>query len=86
MEPMSLLAWIIVGAIAGWLASHVIASPFGLIGTILVGMLGAVVGGWLFREFGETGTTGLTVWSILVASVGALVLLFVLCAVRQNKL
>jgi uncharacterized membrane protein YeaQ/YmgE (transglycosylase-associated protein family) len=81
MEPMSLLAWIVVGLIAGWLASQVVASRFGVIGDTIVGMIGALIGGFLFNEFGETGTTGLNIWSIFVAFVGAVVLLVLIRAV-----
>jgi uncharacterized membrane protein YeaQ/YmgE (transglycosylase-associated protein family) len=78
MEPMGLLAWIVVGLIAGWLASQVVASRFGVVGDTLVGMVGALIGGFLFVQFGSTGTTGFSVWSIFVAFVGAVVLLVVI--------
>lgn len=61
MEPMGLLAWIVVGLIAGWLASQVIPSRFGVIGDTVVGMLGAFIGGFLFEQFGTTGTTGFNI-------------------------
>lgn len=86
MEPMSLLAWIVVGLIAGLLASQVVSSPFGIIGDTLVGMVGALLGGWLFEQFGSTGTTGFTLWSVLVAFVGAVVLLVLLRAVKTRSL
>jgi len=87
MEPMGLLAWIVVGLIAGWLASQVVASRFGIIGDTLVGMVGALIGGFLFIEFGSTGTTGFSIWSIFVAFVGAVVLLVVIRAFsRQGAL
>ncbi len=85
MEPMGLLAWIVVGLIAGWLASQVIPSRFGIVGDTVIGMLGALAGGFLFEEFGESGTTGLNIWSIFVAFVGAVVLLFLIRAVSNNK-
>lgn len=75
MEPMGLLAWIVVGLIAGWLASQVIPSRFGVIGDTVVGMLGAFIGGFLFEQFGTTGTTGFNIWSLFVAFTGAVVLL-----------
>ena len=75
MEPMSLLAWIVVGLIAGWLASQVVPSRFGVIGDTIIGMLGALVGGFLFEQFGSTGTTGFNIWSLFVAFTGAVVLL-----------
>ena len=86
MEPMGLLAWIVVGIIAGWLASKVMPSSFGLIGDTIVGMIGALVGGFIFDAFGESGATGINIWSIFVAFVGAVVLLFVIRAVSGDKM
>jgi len=85
MEPMSLLAWIVVGLIAGWLASQVVPSRFGVIGDTIIGMLGALVGGFLFEEFGSTGTTGLNIWSLFVAFVGAVVLLVLIRALSGQR-
>ena len=85
MEPMSLLVLLVIGAIAGWMAAQVIGSPFGLIGNAIVGAFGALVGTLLFEAFGEPGTTGLSIWSIVVAFVGALVLLVILRAVRTGR-
>lgn len=76
MEPMGLIAWIVVGAIAGWLASMVVPSGLGLIGDIIVGVAGGFIGGFLFHAIGEVGMTGFSIWSIFVAFVGAVVLLF----------
>ena len=84
MEPMGLLAWIVVGLIAGWLASQVVPSRFGVIGDTLIGMLGALVGGFLFEELGSTGTTGFSIWSVFVAFVGAVVLLLVIRAFSRQ--
>jgi uncharacterized membrane protein YeaQ/YmgE (transglycosylase-associated protein family) len=86
MEPMSLLAWIVVGLIAGWLASQVVASRFGVVGDTIIGMLGALVGGFLFEEFGSTGTTGFSIWSVFVAFVGAVVLLVLIRAFNGRRL
>jgi uncharacterized membrane protein YeaQ/YmgE (transglycosylase-associated protein family) len=80
MEPMGLLAWVVVGLIAGWLASKVVPSRFGIIGDTLIGMVGALIGGFLFEEFGSTGTTGFSIWSIVVSFVGAVVLLVLIRA------
>jgi uncharacterized membrane protein YeaQ/YmgE (transglycosylase-associated protein family) len=85
MEPMSLLAWIVVGLIAGWLASQVVASRYGIIGDTVIGMVGALVGGFLFEQFGSTGTTGLSIWSIFVAFVGAVVLLVLIRAFSGRR-
>lgn len=85
MEPMSLLAWIVVGLIAGWLASQVVPSRFGVIGDTIIGMLGALVGGFLFNQFGATGTTGFSIWSVFVAFIGAVVLLVLIRAFSGQR-
>ena len=79
---MSILAWIIVGIIAGWLARKVIpgAGPAGLLGDLVIGVVGAVVGGWIFGYFGHSGATGVNIGSLVVAFVGAVVVLWL---VRQ---
>jgi uncharacterized membrane protein YeaQ/YmgE (transglycosylase-associated protein family) len=85
MEPMGLLAWIVVGLIAGWLASQVVASRYGMIGDTVIGMVGALLGGFLFEQFGSTGTTGFNIWSVFVAFVGAVVLLILIRAVSGQR-
>lgn len=85
MEPMGLLAWIVVGLIAGWLASQVVPSRFGVIGDTVVGMVGALIGGVLFEQVGSTGTTGFSIWSVFVAFVGAVVLLVVIRAFNGHR-
>jgi uncharacterized membrane protein YeaQ/YmgE (transglycosylase-associated protein family) len=74
---MSILAWIVVGIIAGWLARMVIRGegPAGILGDMVIGIVGAVVGGWIFNAFGHPGATGVNIGSIIVAFVGALVVL-----------
>jgi uncharacterized membrane protein YeaQ/YmgE (transglycosylase-associated protein family) len=76
---MGILAWIIVGLIAGLLAKLVIPGddPGGIIITILIGIAGAFVGGFVFSIFGGSGMTGFNLWSILVATVGAIILLLI---------
>ena len=85
MEPMGLLAWIVVGLIAGWLASKVIPSRLGTIGDTIVGMVGALIGGVLFNAAGVVGTTGFSIWSVFVAFVGAVVLLVLIRAFSRNQ-
>ena len=74
---MSILAWIVVGIIAGWLARMVIRGegPAGILGDLVIGVVGAVVGGWIFNAFGHPGATGVNIGSIIVAFVGAVVVL-----------
>ncbi len=83
MEP---LTWIVVGAIAGWLAGVVMGgSAFGLIGDIIIGIIGALVGGWLASTFFHTpgAISGFNLTTIGVAFLGALVVLFVVRAARR---
>ena len=83
---MSLLAWIVVGLIAGWLASMVVnRRGEGAILDILLGVVGAFVGGYLFRYFGHTGVSGINLHSILVAAVGAIILLVVYHAIFRRR-
>ena len=73
---MSVLAWIILGIIAGFIASKIVeGTGQGLLRDMVLGVAGAVAGGWLFRTFGEPGVTGLNIWSILVSIIGAVVVL-----------
>ena len=74
---MGILAFIVVGLIAGLLARLVMPArgPLGLIVTALMGIAGAFVGGFLVQLLGGAGVTGINVWSILVATLGAVVLL-----------
>lgn len=85
MEPMGLLAWIVVGLIAGWLASQVIPSRLGIVGDTVIGMIGALAGGLLFEELGSSGATGFNIWSIFVAFVGAVILLFLIRAINGRS-
>lgn len=80
---MNILLWIVLGAVAGWLASLVMKSQQGLLLDIVVGIVGALLGGWIFGMFGAAGVTGFNFYSLLVAFVGAVVLLAILRAVRR---
>jgi uncharacterized membrane protein YeaQ/YmgE (transglycosylase-associated protein family) len=81
---MSFLAWIVLGLVSGFIASKLVnKSGEGLILDILLGVIGAVVGGWLFGKFGEAGVTGLNLYSILVAVVGSIVVLVVYHVIRR---
>ena len=75
---MSVLAWIVLGLIAGFIASKIVnRAGEGVLLDIVLGIIGAVVGGWLFRMFGAAGVTGLNIYSMLVAIVGAVVVLVI---------
>ncbi len=79
---MELLWFILIGLIAGWLASAIVGGGFGVLGDIVVGIVGSFIGGYLFRTFGFSSGGG-TLGSIIVATVGAIVLLLVLRLVRR---
>ncbi len=73
---MSIAAWIVLGLIAGFVASKLVnKTGEGPLMDIALGIVGAVAGGWLFNQFGETGVTGLDIRSLAVAVFGAVVLL-----------
>jgi uncharacterized membrane protein YeaQ/YmgE (transglycosylase-associated protein family) len=81
---MSWLAWIVLGLLAGFIGSKLVNKQGeGLILDILLGIVGAVVGGWLFRTFGASGVTGLNLYSLVVAVVGAVAVLVAYHAVRR---
>ena len=81
---MSIFAWIILGLVAGYIGSKIVNKRGeGLIRDIILGILGAIVGGWLFRTLGASGVTGLNIYSLVVAVIGAIVVLLVYHAVRR---
>jgi uncharacterized membrane protein YeaQ/YmgE (transglycosylase-associated protein family) len=83
---MSILAWLVLGLISGFIASKVVnKSGEGMVLDIVLGIIGAFVGGWLFNTFGQAGVTGLNLYSMLVAVVGAIVVLVVYHAVFGRR-
>jgi uncharacterized membrane protein YeaQ/YmgE (transglycosylase-associated protein family) len=83
---MSFIAWIVLGLIAGFIGSKLVnKSGEGMLMDIILGIVGAVVGGWLFQAFGMPGVTGLNLYSILVAVVGAAVFLIVYHALTRRR-
>jgi uncharacterized membrane protein YeaQ/YmgE (transglycosylase-associated protein family) len=83
---MGILAWIVLGAIAGFLANMIVGGHEGLIGTILLGIVGAVVGGWLAGTFLKLkDPTGINVESIVISVIGAIIVLFVFRAVVGRR-
>jgi len=80
---MSILAWIVVGIIGGFVGSMVVNKRGeGMLGDLLLGVVGAVLGGWLFNQFGHSTVTGINLYSILVSAVGAIVVLVLVHAIR----
>jgi uncharacterized membrane protein YeaQ/YmgE (transglycosylase-associated protein family) len=81
---MSIIGWIILGLVAGFIASKIVNKEGeGFFLDIVLGVIGAVIGGWLFGVFGATGVTGFNLYSMFVAIVGAIVVLVVYHGVRR---
>lgn len=82
-----ILGAIIIGGLAGWIASKMMGTDasMGVVANVVVGVIGAVVGNLLLPVFGVSGTTGFSIWSFVVALVGALVLLFVVSLFTRRR-
>ena len=87
MDLMSIIIWVIVGALAGWIASMIMKTDaqMGAIANIVVGIIGAFIGGWVVGLFGAAPVPGqLQISSILTAILGAVILLFLIRLVRRS--
>jgi uncharacterized membrane protein YeaQ/YmgE (transglycosylase-associated protein family) len=84
---MGIISWIVLGGIAGWLASIITKrnNQMGCITNIIAGVIGAAVGGWVFSLFGGQGVTGFNLPSLLVAFVGAVIVLAVVNLIFGRK-
>jgi uncharacterized membrane protein YeaQ/YmgE (transglycosylase-associated protein family) len=83
MDTHGLIVWLIIGAIAGWLAGSLVkGGGFGLIGDIIVGIIGAFIGGWLAGRLGIVIGSGL-ISSIITATVGAIILIVLVRLIRR---
>jgi uncharacterized membrane protein YeaQ/YmgE (transglycosylase-associated protein family) len=83
MDPQSLIIWLIIGAVAGWLAGMVMkGGGFGLIGDIIVGIVGALIAGWLLPRLGIMIGGGI-IGAIINAFIGAVILLFILRLIKR---
>ena len=83
---MSILAWIILGLVAGFIGSKIVnRSGQGLVLDIVLGIVGAIVGGFIFDAVGQVGVTGLNLYSLIVAVIGAVVVLVVYHAVAGRR-
>ena len=84
---MGIIGWIIIGALAGWIASMITGNnrEMGAGMNILVGVVGAFIGGLVMNLLGGTGVTGFNLWSLLVATVGSVVLLLIVNAFSHKK-
>jgi len=82
---MSIFAWIVLGLIAGFIGSKIVNKRGeGLFLDILLGIVGAVLGGWLFQRFGMAGVSGINIYSIFVAVVGSILFLILYHAVFRR--
>ena len=83
---MSIIAWIVLGLIAGFIGSKIVnSSGQGIILDIVLGVVGAVVGGFIFNAVGATGVTGLNIYSLIVAVIGAIVVLVIYHAIAGRR-
>jgi uncharacterized membrane protein YeaQ/YmgE (transglycosylase-associated protein family) len=82
---LDVIQWIVLGLVAGFIASKIVnRRGEGVMLDVILGVFGAVIGGWIFRAMGTAGATGFNLWSLLVAVVGAVVLLLIGHAVRRS--
>jgi uncharacterized membrane protein YeaQ/YmgE (transglycosylase-associated protein family) len=83
---MGIITWLVLGLIAGFIASKIVNhTGSGIIMDIVLGVIGAFVGGFLFNFFGHTGVTGFNLYSALVATLGAIVVLFLYHAIAGRR-
>jgi uncharacterized membrane protein YeaQ/YmgE (transglycosylase-associated protein family) len=82
---MGLLTWIILGLVAGAIASFLVGGGLGLLETIILGIIGAVVGGFLAQQLGYSDVTGFNITSIIIATIGAIVVILVVRALRGGR-
>ncbi|MFA6270354.1 MAG: GlsB/YeaQ/YmgE family stress response membrane protein [Candidatus Paceibacterota bacterium] len=82
---MSFIIWIIFGVLVGWIASIIMKTDpeQGFLLNIIVGVVGAVLGGWLMNTFGQNGVTGFNFYSFLVALLGAVILIAIVKMLRR---
>lgn len=83
---MGLFAWIILGGISGWIANKILGGKsLGTFGNVAVGIVGAMIGGFVFNQIGRVGVTGFNLYSVFVSVIGAWLLLFVISKVSGGK-
>lgn len=84
---MGIVYWIILGALAGWIASMVVGknSEMGAFANVCVGVVGAFIGGFIFNFITGVGFTGFNLWSLIVATIGAIVLLLIINLIQKTK-
>lgn len=88
MDLLSIVAWIVFGGLAGWIASIIMRTDQeqGAVGNVIVGIIGAILGGYLMQALGASGTTGFNFYSLIVAILGAVVLLAIVNMFRRGSM
>jgi uncharacterized membrane protein YeaQ/YmgE (transglycosylase-associated protein family) len=81
---MGIILWIVFGALAGWIASAIMKTNEGILMDIILGIVGAIIGGWLMSLLGYGGVSGFNLYSFIVAILGAIVLIAIVRAVRRT--
>jgi uncharacterized membrane protein YeaQ/YmgE (transglycosylase-associated protein family) len=84
---MNFILWIVLGALAGWIASIIMGrnDQMGCLSNIVVGIVGALIGGFVMQSFGAQGVTGFNIPSLIVAVVGAIILLFIVGLFQRRR-
>ncbi len=80
----TIIGWLVVGAIAGWIAEKIMGRNDSLLTNIVIGIIGAVIGGWIFRALFDSPGTGGLIGSIIVSVIGAVILLWIVGMVRKR--
>jgi len=85
-KRMEILAFLVLGGVAGWIASLIMGTDAsqGILMNVVIGVIGAVIGGMAFNAFGSSGVTGLNIYSLVVATIGAIVLLWIVRLFRSS--
>jgi uncharacterized membrane protein YeaQ/YmgE (transglycosylase-associated protein family) len=82
---MSIIAWVVIGGLAGWIASAILREREGCLMYVILGIVGAFIGGFLFSALGKAPMTGFNLYSLFVAVVGSLILIAIVRAVRGRR-
>jgi uncharacterized membrane protein YeaQ/YmgE (transglycosylase-associated protein family) len=85
MSLVGIIAWIVFGGLAGWIASAITRTDQGAVADVVVGIIGAIIGGYLMQSLGASGTTGFNFYSLIVAIIGAIVLLAIVNLFRRGS-
>ena len=82
---MGILLMIVFGVVVGWIASMIMGTGEGMLGNLIVGVVGALLGGFVMNAFGQPGVTGFNIYSLLVAILGSVILLWIYRALAHRK-